>query len=72
MNKTRYLTRDALDDESIHAPLMCDFKLGRQISRYLVGTSDYRLDVLKVDTDTIMRFEDYTDADWVSDSADRQ
>jgi hypothetical protein len=46
--------------------------MGKPILRYLARTTDYRLDVLKVDTDTIMRFEDYTDADWVSDSADRK
>jgi hypothetical protein len=29
-----------------HAPRMCDYKLGKRILRYLVGTSDYHLDVL--------------------------
>jgi hypothetical protein len=49
-----------------HVLCMCDFKMGKRITRYLAGTSDYRLDGADI------RFEVYTEADWVNESSDRK
>jgi hypothetical protein len=46
--------------------------MGKRILRYLAGTSEYRLNIRKVDDNTEIRFEVYTDADWASDNSDRK
>jgi hypothetical protein len=55
-----------------HAPRMCDFKMGKRILRYLAGTSEYRLDISRMNEDTTIRLELYTDADWASECTDRK
>jgi hypothetical protein len=55
-----------------HAPRICDLKIVRRLLRYLDGTSEYRLDISKMNEDTNIRFEVYTDADWASESTDRK
>jgi hypothetical protein len=55
-----------------HAPRMCDIKMGKRFLRYLAGTSEYRLDISKMNEDTTIRFRVYTDADWASESTDRK
>jgi hypothetical protein len=49
---------------------MCDFKMGKQIIRYLNRTSEYRLNVTKTIEGPDLHFEVYTDADWASESDD--
>jgi hypothetical protein len=46
--------------------------MGKRILRYLAGTSEYRLNIQKVDDNIEIRFEVYTDADWASDNSDRK
>ena len=55
-----------------HAPRMCDFKMGKRILRYLAGTSEYRLDISRMNEDTTIRLELYTDADGASECTDRK
>jgi hypothetical protein len=55
-----------------HAPRICDLKMGKRILRYLDGTSECRLDISRMNEDTTIRFEIYTDADWASESTDRK
>jgi hypothetical protein len=51
---------------------MCDFKMGKRILRYLAGTSEYRLDISRMNEDTTIRLELYTDADRASECTDRK
>jgi hypothetical protein len=55
-----------------HAPRMCDLTMGKRILRYLAGTSEYRLGISRMNEDTTIRFEIYTDADWASECTDRK
>jgi hypothetical protein len=55
-----------------HAPLMSDLKVGKRILRYLAGTSEYRLDISRMNEDSTIRFEIYTDADWASECTERK
>ena len=55
-----------------HAPRISDFKLGKRILRYLAGTSDHRLNMVKMGIDTTAFIEVYTDADWASEATDRK
>jgi hypothetical protein len=55
-----------------HAPRMCDLKMGKRILRYLAGTSEYRLDISRMNEGTAIRFEIFTDADWASECTDRK
>ena len=53
-------------------PPVCDFKADKRILRHLAGTSNYRLDVKKVNEGSNLHFEVYTDADWTSETSDRK
>jgi hypothetical protein len=57
-----------------HAPRICDLKMGKRILRFLADTSEYRLDISRMNEETSIRFEIYTDADWASacESTDRK
>jgi hypothetical protein len=55
-----------------HAPRMSDFKLGKRILRYLAGTLDHRLTVVKIGPDATVHIEVYTDADWAGEATDRK
>jgi hypothetical protein len=55
-----------------HSPRMCDFKMGKRVLRYLNGTSDYRLNVVKTVEGSDIQFEVYTDAAWACESEDRK
>ncbi len=55
-----------------HARRMCDLNMGKRILRYLADTSEYRLDISRMNEDTTIRFEIYTDADWASECTDRK
>jgi hypothetical protein len=55
-----------------HAPRMCDLKMGKRILRYLAGTSEYRLDISRMNEDATIHFELCTDADWASECTDRK
>jgi hypothetical protein len=56
-----------------HAPRICDLKVvEKRLLCHLAGTSEYRLDISKMNEDTTIRFEIYSDADWASESTDRK
>jgi hypothetical protein len=51
-----------------HAPRVCDFKPGKRILHYLSGTSDYKLEVKRIDDSEEVCLEVYTDADWAGEN----
>jgi len=55
-----------------HAPRICDLKSGKRILRYLLGTSEYKLEVKRSNESEEISFEVYTDADWAGENVDRK
>jgi hypothetical protein len=52
-----------------HAPRICDLKSGKRILRYLLGTSEHKLEVKRSEENEEICFEVYTDADWAGENA---
>jgi hypothetical protein len=55
-----------------HAPRECDLKMGKRILRYLQGTSEYKLTVMKTVDRMPLQLQVYTDADWAGAAKDRK